>query len=232
MTFGYVKSRIESNLIDSYKNEKEFKKTLREFKENVLKNKELSKVYSLYDQLSTPQGLAQNDAEDYLNEGISLINKILPKIKLPVPSDKSKDNQYTDIDNLVYTNKFDIKERVQSKKNIIRILTTKPKAINETVNIPVSSMVKIANQTLENYIDTMDSDSKKIFMSVIKNDKSNLEKEYSSLKETTLKKLTTILSEEKEMDLKSKISETIEKLKTEEFTQINYVKLISLDNGL
>lgn len=232
MTFGYVKSRIESNLIDSYKNEKEFRKTLREFKENVLKNKELSKVYSLYDQLSTPQGLNPKDAEDFLNEGVNLINKILPKIKLPITSDKSKENQYTDIDNLVYTNKFDIKERVQSKKNILRVLTTEPKKINETVNIPVSSMVKIANQTLENYIDTMDSESKKIFMSVIKNDKNNLEKEYSSLKENTLKKLNNILSEEKEADLKTKITETIDKLQSEEFTQINYVKLISLDSGL
>lgn len=232
MTFGYVKSRIESNLLDSYKNEKEFKKTLREFKENVLKNKELSKVYSLYDQLSTPQGLTQSDAEDFLTEGINLINKILPKIKLPSSSDKSKENSYSDIDNLVYTNKFDIKERVESKKNILKVLTTKTKTISETVNIPVSSMVKIANQTLENYIDTMDTESKKIFMSVIKKDKNNLEKEYSSLKENTLKKLNNILSEEKEAEIKTKITETIEKLQNEEFNQINYVKLISLDNGL
>ncbi len=35
MTFGAVKSLIEKNLLESYKNEKEFKKTLREFKHNV-----------------------------------------------------------------------------------------------------------------------------------------------------------------------------------------------------
>ena len=57
MTFGTIKSIIENNLLESYKNEKEFKKTLREFKHNVLNNKSMSKAYTLYDQLSTPQGL-------------------------------------------------------------------------------------------------------------------------------------------------------------------------------
>ena len=47
MTFGKVKTIIENNLIDSYKNEKEFKKSLREFKHNVLENKNLSKIYVL-----------------------------------------------------------------------------------------------------------------------------------------------------------------------------------------
>ena len=31
MTFGTIKSLIEKNLLESYKNEMEFKKTLREF---------------------------------------------------------------------------------------------------------------------------------------------------------------------------------------------------------
>ena len=89
MTFGLVKSTIESNLLDSYKNEKEFKKTLREFKENVLNNKQISKLYSVYDQLSQPQGLNQVDAEHYLNEGLNLIEKILPSVKMPSSTKKS-----------------------------------------------------------------------------------------------------------------------------------------------
>lgn len=232
MTFGYLKSAIESKLIDSYKNEKEFKKTLREFKENVLNNKSISKVYALYEQLSTPQGLTESDAEHFLSEGIYLINRILPTIKLPKSSTQLKENNYSDVDNLVYDVKFNLKERVESKKNILRILTSEPQKLRESINIPISSMVKIANLTLENYVDGMDSESKKIFLEVIKEDKKNLEEQYISLKENTLKKLTEILSEQLEEDLKTKISDTIEKLEKEEFTQINYVKLKSLGNGL
>lgn len=232
MTFGVIKSTIEENLLESYKDEKKFKKTLREFKENVLKNKQFSKLYSIYDQLSTPQNLNQSDAELFLNEGITLISKILPSVKLPYTKQSTKDNHYNDIDNLVYTTKLNLKERVESKKNIISILMSEPKKLNESVKIPITSMVKIANQTLENYIQEMDSESKKVFLEVIKGDKEKIEKEYSNLKENTIQKLNTLLTSENENDLKSKISETIEKLEKEEFTQINYIKLISLGNGL
>ncbi len=60
MTFGIVKSLIEKNLLESYKNETEFKKTLREFKHNVLSNKAMSKAYDIYSQLSSPQGLDEH----------------------------------------------------------------------------------------------------------------------------------------------------------------------------
>ena len=81
MTFGQVKSIIETSLIESYKNESDFKKSLKEFKHNVLSNKTMSKVYSLYDQLTTPQGLSESDAKDFLDEGINIIQKLLKDIK-------------------------------------------------------------------------------------------------------------------------------------------------------
>ena len=218
MTFGFLKSAIEHSLIDSYKNEKEFKKTLREFRENVLSNKSISKVYALYEQLSTPQGLSQNDAEHFLSEGLNLINRTLPNIKLPKSHKQLKENIYQDIDTLVYDTKYNLKERVESKKRILNTLTTEPQKINETINIPISSMVKIANLTLENYIEKMDSNSRKIFLEIIKEDKKELEEQYFTLKENTLKKLTEILSEQSEDELKTKISETIKKLEMEEFT--------------
>lgn len=231
MTFGQVKSIMEANLLDSYKNEQEFKKTLKEFKENVLKNKGISKLFSIYEQLSTPQNLSEKDAEHYLTEGLSVIQKILPTVKMPY-SLSSTNNLYSDIDNLVYTNKIDLKERVQSKKNILDLLMSEGKKINESVKIPISSMVKIANQTLENYVQNMDEESRKLFLEIVKGDKKKMESEYHELKENTLTKLNQILSEQEEIDLKSKISETIEKLQKEEFNQLNFVKLVSLDNSL
>jgi alcohol dehydrogenase class IV len=107
MTFGQIKSIIENSLIESYKNEGEFKKSLREFKHNVLSNKSMSKIYSLYDQLSTPQGLSESDAKEYLEEGVNLIQKLLGSIKLPKTLSEST-NEYSDIDTLVYLNKINL----------------------------------------------------------------------------------------------------------------------------
>ena len=124
MTFGKIKSIIENRLIESYKNEVEFKKSLKEFKHNVLNDKTMSKLYSLYDQLSTPQGLNETDSKDFLEEGISLIQKLLTNVKLPRTISESIENKYSDIDALVYTNKLNLLERVNSKKNIVNVLTS------------------------------------------------------------------------------------------------------------
>lgn len=232
MTFGQIKTAIENHLIESYKNEKYFKKSMNEFKSNILNDKSLSKLYSIYDQLSSNQGLNENDANEFLNEGLSLINKILPTVKLPKLARENKENNYSNIDTLVYTNNLNLSERVQSRKEIISILKSPKQNIKESVKIPVSSMVKIANQTLENYISTMDEDSKKIFMDVVKSEPKNLKEDYQNLKSSTINKLQNLITNESEQDLKTKLQETIEKIQNEDFNQMNYVKLFTLGKNL
>ena len=152
MTFGKIKSIIENNLIESYKNEKDFKKSIREFKHNILMNKQMSKVYALYDQLSTPQGLNESNAKEFLEEGVNLIQKLLTNIKLPKTLLETIENKYSDLDTIIYSNKLNISERIQSKKNVINILMSDNNLVKESINIPIKSMVNIANQTLSNYI--------------------------------------------------------------------------------
>jgi polyhydroxyalkanoate synthesis regulator phasin len=163
MTFGKVKTIIENNLIDSYKNEKEFKKSLREFKHNVLENKNLSKIYSLYDQLSDSQGLSEEDAKEFIQEGVQLIQKLLQNVKLPITLKESSNNSYSDIDTLVYDTKINLKERIEAKKNLIKVLTSKKEKVKESINIPIKSMVSIANQTLNTFISSLDETAKKEF---------------------------------------------------------------------
>jgi hypothetical protein len=232
MTFGQIKSLIEKNLLESYNNEAAFKKSLREFKHNVLNNKSISKVYSLYDQLSTSQGLSESDAKEFIEEGVNLLQRILPTIKLPKSLEEQVENNYKHIDTLVYTKNVSIKERVVAKKNIEAILKTNKGAIKESINIPVSSMVKIANQTLRNYIETMDENSKKEFFQIVSEDNKNLENRFEELKTSAITKLQSILENESENDVKTKINETIDKLKDEKFDQLNFLKLKNLESSL
>lgn len=232
MTFGTIKSIIENNLLESYKDEKEFKKSLREFKHNVLSDKSMSKAYALYDQLSSAQGLSEETAKEYLEEGVNLLQKILPNIRLPKSSSKNVNNKYSDIDSLVYTNKLDLLERVQAKKNIVLLLTSTNNAVKESINIPVKSMVNIANQTLRNYIDTLDENSKKEFLQLISEDTKSLETKFETIRESAIKKLQTILEKEEEFELKTKLSETIDKLKIEKFDQMNFIRLKNLEESI
>jgi hypothetical protein len=232
MTFGQIKSLIEKNLLESYKNEVDFKKSLREFKHNVLNNKSISKVYNLYDQLSTPQGLTESEAKEFIEEGVNLLQRILPSIKMPKSMEEEVNNNYSDIDTLVYTKKISISERIQSKKNIIETLKKPKNSVKESINIPVTSMVKIANQTLRNYIETMDETSKKEFFQIVSEDNRNLENRFEELKTSAISKLQGILENENETDVKTKINETIDKLKEEKFDQLNFLKLKNLESSL
>jgi hypothetical protein len=231
MTFGTIKSIIENNLLESYKNEKEFKKSLREFKHNVLSDKSMSKAYALYDQLSSAQGLTEEIAKEYLEEGVNLLQKIIPSIRLPKTT-SSVNNKYSDIDTLVYTNKLDLLERVNAKKNIVSVLTSKNNTVKESINIPVKSMVSIANQTLRNYIETLDENSKKEFLQIISEDTKSLESKFEVIRESAIKKLQTILEKEEEFELKTKLSETIDKLKIEKFDQMNFIRLKNLEESI
>ena len=145
MTFGEIKSIIEKNLLESYSNPANFKKTLKEFKHNILENKSYSKLYSLYDDLSTPKNLSSEDAKEYLEEGISLIRQILENVKLP-KNGSNVENRYKDLDILVYLNTINIQERVQSKKNVLGVLMSKPK-INENLKNQLLGLPTLVYET-------------------------------------------------------------------------------------
>jgi nucleoid DNA-binding protein len=193
----------------------------------------MSKLYSLYDQLTTPQGLTENDAKDFLDEGVSLIQKLLPSIKTPKTVTENVENKYSDVDVLVYTNKLDLMERLKSKKNLIQTLTLDKKStIKETINIPLKSMISIANHTLNNYIDNLDETAKKEFIQLMSEDTSLLKEKFETLRESTITKLNTLLENENEFEIKTKLSETIDRLKVEKFDQLNFLKLKGLEESI
>jgi len=234
MTFGQIKTIIENQLIESYKDGKEFKQSLKEFKEDVLDNKNILKLYSLYTDLSTPQGLSEQDAYEFIKEGIDLIQKTLPKVNLPKGNIKESKNNYKSIDELVYVDGkgLDLNSRLQNKKELVKTLTQPKTQIKESVNIPLSSMVKVANQSLNNYIETLDESTKKEFLEIIKEDTKSLKIKFESLKKDATIKLNGLIENESDSNVKSKITETVERINNEKFDQVAYLKLKQLVESL
>jgi len=231
MTFGQIKSVVEKNLVESYNDSAQFKKTLREFKHNILENKNFSKLYSLYDDLYKPQGLSSEDAELYLNEGIELIRHLIENVSLPKGGEKVKNN-YQDLDNLVYFKNINLKERIVSKKKILETLKSNNITIKESIEIPLKSMVSIANQTIQSYLENLDESTKKEVFHILASRPEDLEKEFVQLKESAVLKLENLLEKENEDEMKQKLAETIEKIKIENFEQVNYIKLKHLEESI
>jgi hypothetical protein len=192
----------------------------------------MSKAYAIYDQLSSPQGLSEQDAKDFIEEGISLLNKILPSIKLPISLSEKTENNYTEIDTLVYSQGVNLLERVSAKKNILKVITSTKESIKESIHIPISSMVAVANQTVNNYILNLDENSKKEFFQIVSEDTKTLETKFEIIKESVISKLTALQNSEDSQDIKTKISETIDKVKSEKFDQLNFLKLKNLEESI
>ena len=93
-------------------------------------------------------------------------------------------------------------------------------------------MVAVANQTISNYIQSLDENTKKEFFQIVSEDTQTLETKFQTIKENTISKLSDILSSEESEEIKSKISETIEKIKVEKFDQLNFLKLKNLEQSI
>ena len=74
MKFGILKSKIEQTLFESYV-DKTLKKDIFVFEELILKNKNLSKLFYLYDELSSNLGLNESLASELIDKSISLKSK-------------------------------------------------------------------------------------------------------------------------------------------------------------
>lgn len=239
MKFGVLKSKIERCLIESY-NKNTLKDNIFIFNELVKKNKNISKIYYLYDELSSNKGLSESVANEFINGSITIyenaLNKInkkdIQEISLWLNNVNTK-NEYEKIDNLFSSNVVMLESKIQSRKLVVEGLKlSKPFSNNEVVSLPLESMVKVANDTITNYLSNVSESEKKEIISLLKEDNDKLEIKFDFIKENTIKRLENILSSDSDPDTVGAIRETIEKVKNESFDKISYIKLKNLNESL
>lgn len=238
MKFGLLKSKIEKYIIESYLND-DFKNTLFVFDELILKNKNVSKLFYLYDELSGKKSMNESVANDYINESIIIcentINKIskkqLDEIKMWVGHVKTE-NQYNEIDNLFSSNILTLENKIQSRKIILENLKKSSQKEDLIENVSLNTLVEAANKTLNNFLSELNESSKKTLLKVLSEDESKLKGKYEILKETVVEKLEDLKLEEKESDVIKRIDETIQKVSIEEYNKISYFKLFELNKSI
>jgi hypothetical protein len=238
MKFGILKTKIEKCLTESYENGT-FKKDVFLFKELVLNNKNVSKLYYLYDELSKNKGLNESLGSEYINQSIiiyeNIINKIdklnLKELSLWLGHVKSGNN-YNDIDNLFSSSVVNLEEKIKSKKTILENLKKQPITEEETPKVPMDKMVKVANKTVNDYITTLGESDKKKLTSILNESNDKLLIKYDVLKETVIEKLEDIKSEESNNEVLGRINETIVKVQKESFDKLSYFKLLQLNKNL
>ena len=78
--FGLLKSKIEKLMLESY-SDKTFKEELKNFKKYILEDKNISKLFYLYDELNSNKGLNESVVDDYIHECITIYENTVNKIK-------------------------------------------------------------------------------------------------------------------------------------------------------
>jgi len=238
MKFGKLKSKIENKLVESYKNGT-IKNDMSKFNSLVLKNKNVSKLFYLYDELTSNRGLNESIANEYINQSIIAYENAINKIK---PNDLKElnlwlegseyNNEYDIVDNLFSTGITKLEEKITSKKTILETITKTPKENKDVVAIPLKTMVDIANKTINNYVSNLTESDQKKLKSILSLNEDELKEKYDTLKESVISKLEKIQESEQDKEVGERINETITKVNSESFDKLNYLKLQELNNNL
>jgi len=233
MKFGQLLSKIEGLMINSYVNETT-KLELRNFKKLVLENKNASTMFYIYTELSKKNGYDKTLAEAYINESLRQVEKLLPKLNTQKieywVKDVVSENNYKDIDNLIYNSSDKIMENVESRKTLIKNLSETTE-VKTSIQLPMETLMNIANREISSYIENLDEDSKRDLSKVLMTEDVELSKEFEDLKVKTIHSLSNINESMDDITIK-KLQETINQIKGEEFSKINYVKLYNLYNNI
>ena len=240
-SFGQLKSSVETLLTESFI-KKSLNKELKNFKKLVLENKNITKLFFLYDELNSKKGLKKDIVDDYINECIKIyentINKISPKeltkLQLWVESNKiNSENKFSQIDNLFSSNILTLESKIESR-NVIKenLQKTEVKQSKEIINLPISTMVQMANKTIENHIEGLNESEKKELIQLLSQDDKTLNEEFNKLQESVISKLNTLKESTEDNSIKTKIEETLTKVSQEKYDKLNFFKLKNLSENL
>ena len=194
----------------------------------------------MYDELSKPKGLDKELANDYLNESVDLIKRLLEKNTKRIEELQEwvgtlqVESAYTDVDNLVHLKSaISLEKIVESKKTLRDLLSSKVETkIHESVNIPLSSMMKIVTNTFNQEYSTISEEEKNELKELLGYSKKEITEKFAELKESVVQRLNEKMEESEDLEIKEKISMTLGKLNESKPELITLYKLKQLSEGL
>ena len=240
-TFGTIKTKIEKASIGLY-GKPEFKTYMSQLKTMVLENKDLSELYFIYDDLSKKKGLSNDIATDYINESIEYSQILIENNERSLKNVdewissivKKSVNNYKDIDITIYNKSIKNLETVlESKKRIINtIISEDKKEIKESINLPLKTMLRVANDRLNKELSNISESERRELIELSSLSDKSIKLEIDTLKENVISNLKTSLNESKENDLKDTIENTIKKISESKYDKYNLYQLRKLNQGL
>lgn len=240
-SFGEIKTSVEKSLVKNY-GKSSFKSLMKEFKKNILDDKQISEMYFLYDALSKPSGFNKEYVGDYVNESTDVLKDLIQKnteklerlsawVESMIQLDE---NEYKNIDTIVYNKSVKNLDKVIESKNVIKslLITEKKEVVKESVSIPLSSMLKIASNVFNEKYENISEEEKNELKSLLGLTKEETKEQVKELTEDVVGKLQNKLNEEEDSEVKVMIETTISKVQESKEDLVSLYKLKQLYSGL
>jgi rRNA-processing protein FCF1 len=235
MKIGILKSKVEKFLVESMSNNT-FKSEIKTFKSLVLEDKDIAKAFYIYDVLDRKRGVSKDDANSLIDECIRQFEKLnlndrkLSKINSWIRNTKISENSYKQIDNVLDTDNILFETILESKKNLIKTITSTEK-VKETSNLPLDKVYEVAENTTKNFLMELSEQELKSLNKYLTLSEGEIKNKYSVISEMVIEKLEE-LKDNSDSNIKTKIDETVERIKTDSPNQLNLVRLKKLFNTL
>lgn len=240
-SFGEIKTSVERSLVKNY-GTKTFNSLMKEFKKNILDDKQISEMYFLYDALSKPSSLDKEYVVEYVNESTNVLKDLIQKNtekleKLSIWVEQMiqiNDNEYTNIDTIIYNKSVKDLDKVIESKNTIKniLISEKKELVKESVNIPLSSMMKIASNVFNEKYENISEQEKKELKNLFSLTKEETKQQIIELTEEVVGKLQHKINEEEDSEVKVMIETTITKVRESKQDLVSLYKLKQLFSGL
>ena len=235
MKIGILKSKVEKFLVESMSNNT-FKSQIKTFKSLVLEDKDIAKAFYIYDVLDRKRGMLKEDASSLIDECIrqfeklNLTTKKLTKLNSWVKGVAINENSYKQIDNVLDTDNILLESILESKKSLIKKITSSEKKV-EMSNLPLEKVYEVAENTTKNFLMDLSEQELKTLNKYLTLSEGEIQNKYSVISEMTIEKLEE-MKDVSDSETKSKIDETINRIKSDSPNQINLVRLKKLFNTL
>lgn len=240
-TFGTIKTKIERASITLY-DSPQFKNYMNQLRVMVLENKDISELYYIYDDLSKQKGLSNDIATDYVNESIEYSQILIENNKNSISKVdnwissivKNKKNDYSDIDVTIYSNSIkNLKNVLECKDRLIKNIILENKSnIKNSINLPLNTMLKVANTKLSEEFSNISESEKKELNELNSLSKKELKIEMDQLKKHVISNLHNSINESKDSKLETTIQNTILKINESKYDKYNLYMLRKLKQGL
>jgi hypothetical protein len=243
--FGTLKSKILVKLTEAYEN-----KNMGEVKDILksIKNKKFGELYLFYEDVESKYYFDdKSTATLFVEEIASGLRKFNPMGEISKFCDKidakigkvnvEKNVIYESLDDLMLEDSLNnIAKKIIAKKNLVEHITTKKEVVEETNDTLVENGM-LLNAVLVNnfnvlYDKTLSEEQKKELNNILSLTEDNLKENFTVLKEEISSKVSEMLSESLDPELKRKLDTTKNQVTQMKPTKYNLYKLQQLKEGL